>query len=179
MNSVTSKAIFERGEPRVDHLVSSRPRVAVDRLNGTTSVEGIDAGPQGAELHDGVLFVEVDALEDVRRLSTLSHPEFEKTRVDVGFDDIEDACMSVKVGLLVDPQLDEDGFHADHLSLNLSDHLVSAMEGLVRALKGVGDVMYVRIEVVHPVRGLAKLGTELFHDSDALGERLELDRCGT
>ena len=86
------KAIFERGDLRVDHLIVGRPCVecvAVGRLNVTASFESMDARLEDAELHDSVLLVMIDALDEVRVLSTPCHRELENTRVDVVLDAIE------------------------------------------------------------------------------------------
>jgi hypothetical protein len=174
------KAIFERRELRVDHLVVCRPRVeciAVCGMNVTASFESMNARLEDAEFHDGVFLLKIDALEEVRVLSTLSHRELENTRVDVVLDGIEQVSMTVKFGVIVapQPQFDEDFFHAARLSLNVGDLLVRALEGFLRAFEGVDYVLYVRFKVVHLVRGRAELFTELFHDDEALGERLQLD----
>ena len=170
------KAILERRELRVDHLVVGCSRVgciAVVRLNVTASFESMNARLKNAELHDGVLLLKVDALEEFRVLSTLSHRELKNTRVDVMLDGI--VQVSMVSCEMVAPQLDEDFFHAACLCLNVSDYFVRTFGGRVRALKGVDDVAHVCIEVVHLVRGLAQLCTELFHDGEALGDRVELE----
>ena len=87
--------------------------------------------------------------------------------------------MTFEIGEMVASQLDEDFFHAARLGLNVCDQLIRAFEGSLHAFKGVDDVAHVRIEVTHLVFRLTELFTELFHDGDALGERLELDRRGT
>ena len=175
------KAVLERGDLRVDHFIVSRPRVgcvAVCRLDVTASFEGMNARLEDVELHDGVFFQVVDALKELRVLSTLSHCELENTRVDVMLDDIVQLGMAVEIGKMVASYLDEDFFHAARLGLNVGDQLICAFEGFLRAFKGVDDVAHVRIEVTHLVLRLTELFTELFHDGDALGERFELDRRG-
>jgi hypothetical protein len=134
----------------------------------------MNAGLEDAELYDGVLLLKVDALEEVCVLPTLSHRELKNTRVNVVLDDIVQLSVAVEVGKMVAPQVDEDCLHAARLGLNVSDHLVRAFKGLLRAIKGVDDVTYVRVKVVHLVRGLAELFTELLDEGDSLGETLEL-----
>ena len=121
----------------------------------------MNARLEGAELYDGVFLLKVDALEEVRVLPTLSHRELKNTRVDVVLDDIVQLSVAVEIGKMVAPHVDEDCLHAARLGLNVSDHLVRAFKGLLRAFKGVDDVTYVRVKVVHLVRGLAELFTEL------------------
>jgi len=87
--------------------------------------------------------------------------------------------MTFDIGEMVASQLDEDLCHAARLGLNVADELIRAIEGFLRAFKGVDDVAHVRIEVTHLVLRLTELFTELFHDGDALGERLQLDCRGT